>query len=111
MTKPDMAPASSALDLHATGKPDTPVECVQELLQTALKQTRLEDAHALVQQALDIVAGEQLWSFNAGDHSQSGGSVLISITVRCCRLGPLPGAAQQPAAPGRAGADQSVFGT
>lgn len=57
MTKQDLSPAGAAVDIHATGQPDTPVEVLTHLLQTALKQTSLEDTHSIVQQALDIVGG------------------------------------------------------
>lgn len=56
MTKEDLAPASHD-DIHATGQPDTPVEVLTHLLQTALSQTSLGEVHSTVQQALDIVAG------------------------------------------------------
>jgi hypothetical protein len=58
MTKQDMSPAGAAVDIHATGQPDTPVEVLTHLLQTALKQTSLEDTRSIVQQALDIVGGK-----------------------------------------------------
>lgn len=59
MTKQDLSPSGAAVDIHATGQPDTPVEVLTHLLQTALKQTNLDATHSIVQQALDIVGGEQ----------------------------------------------------
>jgi hypothetical protein len=59
----DLAPAAAAptngvaADIHATGQPDTPVEVLTHLLQTALQQSTLQDTHRVVQQALDIVGG------------------------------------------------------
>lgn len=56
----DLAPAATggmAADIHATGQPDTPVEVLTHLLQTALQQSTLQDTHCSVHQALDIVAG------------------------------------------------------
>lgn len=63
----ELAPAAAdgvAADIHATGQPDTPVEVLAHLLQTALQQSTPQDTHRVVQQALDIVAGvsQQLWS-------------------------------------------------
>jgi hypothetical protein len=59
MTKQEISPAGAAVGIHATGQPDTPVEVLTHLLQTALKQKKLDDTHSIVQQALDIVGGEQ----------------------------------------------------
>ena len=67
MAKQDMAPAGDDIDIHATGQPDTPVEVLTALLQTALKQTSLQDTHCIVQQALDIAAGREnfaAWGVN-----------------------------------------------
>jgi hypothetical protein len=58
MTKQDISPAGAAVDIHATGQPDTPVEVLTHLLQAALKQKNLDDTHSIVQQALDIVGGK-----------------------------------------------------
>lgn len=49
--------SAKAVDIHATGQPDTPIEVITDLLQKALKQDSLEGQKQLVQQALDVAGG------------------------------------------------------
>lgn len=92
MTKhQDLAPAATdgvAADIHATGQPDTPVEVLTHLLQTALQQSTLQDTHRIMRQALDIVAGAS----QQRPHSPPAARQRVDLVPNntCCRPGPVP---------------------
>ena len=44
-------------DVHASGQPDTPVEVITALLQSALAAEDVADVKTQVQKAYDVVAG------------------------------------------------------
>lgn len=49
--------APKANDLHASGQPDTPVEVITALLQSALATENVADVKKQLQKAYDVVAG------------------------------------------------------
>lgn len=54
--RPSMA-QQDAVDIHATGAPDTPVEVITDLLERALKADDLQEVKKLVQQSYDVAGG------------------------------------------------------
>ncbi len=46
-----------ANDIHASGQPDTPVEVITALLQSALATENVADVKKQLQKAYDVVAG------------------------------------------------------
>ena len=49
--------ATKRTGVHATGQPDTPVEVITALLQSALQSGSVDDMKKQLQQAYDVVAG------------------------------------------------------
>ena len=48
---------SQAVNIHASGQPDTPVEVITALLQSALASDNVADVKTQLQKAYDVVAG------------------------------------------------------
>ncbi len=81
--------APKANDLHASGQPDTPVEVITALLQSALATENVADVKKQLQKAYDVVAGLDPYLEAVSTPPSTVGRVsvincLCSLIHECC---------------------------
>ena len=80
-----------ANDIHASGQPDTPVEVITALLQSALATENVADVKKQLQKAYDVVAGLDPYLEAVSTPPSTVGRVsvincLCSLTAECWQL-------------------------